>query len=683
MFDTVAMSRLTVAAPVDKMAEVLRTCTNLGCVHIESYNNFEDGVHVGQATASEEADNVSALLSKVRAAVSAFKPVNADGPVSISRIRELLDGSFGDELQKGLDLLDTQRDAEAELSVLDEQIHLLQRLAPLNMDLDLLAGSSRVEVYVSETKKASKVGSVFGDLMGKVQVASAPGIVAVACLPSEGAEVQMALGELGGKPVQIPSMSGSASEALKGLMSKRKEVEGTMYSASEEAGRWARNNGRNILAAHEYLSKEDEIHTAPTHLAVTGQAFALDAWVPSSKEGEVRTALKSLASHIEIEAFVNDHHHHHDDGHDDRHHEEPTPPVALENDAVSRPFELMVGLVGRPTYGTFDPTFFLMLTFPMIYGLILGDFGYGFIIFLLGLWLGTKPFAADPVAKNGITILKWMGVWCMIWGFLFAEGFGFVWDNTGQMGDASPLAGIYAWTYDNIHFPAFVTNTLNMDYTHIPFHRATSSLNEYVLLSVYLGVAHLMFGFILGFINVARAHGLVAAFFEKGSWMIILAAGTLHIYGFLTTDQGVFDATPYALATLVGVGCLIIGLAVFEKFGWAGGFIMGPIETFGLLANTLSYLRVMGVGVAGVKIAEVSISMGWDLMLSGGGIVSIVLGFVLFVFIQAFALALGLLSPSIHAARLHFVEWMGKFYDGSGRVFTPLGGRTLHTEGQS
>ncbi|MEG3600699.1 MAG: V-type ATPase 116kDa subunit family protein, partial [Candidatus Thermoplasmatota archaeon] len=471
-------------------------------------------------------------------------------------------------------------------------------------------------------------------------------------------------------------------EALKTLLAKRSKVEGTMYSASEDAERWARNNGRNILAIHEYLVKEDEIHTAPTQLAVSGQAFALDAWVPSSKEAEVRTALGSMASHIEIASYVNDHHGHHDDDHDD-HHDEPAPPLALENGTVSRPFELMVGLVGRPTYGTFDPTFFLMLTFPMIYGLILGDFGYGFIIFLLGVWLGTKPFAADPVVKNGITILKWMGVWCMIWGFLFAEGFGFVWDNTGQMGDASPLAGIYAWTYNNIHFPAFVTDTLNMGYTKIPFHRATSSLSEYVLLSVYLGVAHLMFGFILGFINVARAHGVVAAFFEKGSWMIILAAGTLHVYGFLTTDQGVFDPTPYALATLFGVGCLIIGLAVFEKFGWAGGLIMGPIETFGLLANTLSYLRVMGVGVAGVKIAEVSISMGWDLMWSGSGVVAVVLGFVLFVFIQAFALALGLLSPSIHAARLHFVEWMGKFYDGSGRVFTPIGGRTLHTEGQS
>ena len=684
MFDTVAMSRLTVAAPVDRMADVLRECTNLGCVHIESYTNFEDGVNVGHASDSEEANHVSALLAKVRAAISAFKPVNAEGPVPIKRVKELLEGSFADELQKGLDLLDTHRDAEAELEVLDEQIHLLRRLEPLNMELELLSGSSRVEVYVAETKKSSKAANVFGALLQKVELAAAPGVVAVACLPSEGAEVQMALGELGGKPVQIPNMGGTPAEALKSLLAKRSKVEGTMFSASEDAERWARNNGRNILAIHEYLVKEDGIHTAPTQLAVSGQAFALDAWVPSDKAGAVKAALKDYASHMEVEAFVDDHHHHdddHGDGHDDHH--EPTPPVALENGSVSRPFELLVGLVGRPAYGTFDPTFFMMLTFPVIYGLILGDFGYGLIIFLLGVYFGTKPFAADPVAKNGITILKWMGVWCMIWGFLFAEGFGFVWDDTGRMGDTSPLAGFYAWTYDNITFPDFWTDTLRMDYTHIPFHRATSSIQEYVLLSVYLGIAHLMFGYILGFINVVRAHGWLAAFFEKGSWMIILIAGTVHIYGFLTGEHAVLDLTPYAAAMLVGVGCLIIGLAIYEKFGWAGGIIMGPIETFGLLANTLSYLRVMGVGVAGVKIAQVSLDMGWDLMLSGGGVATIVLGLVLFLFIQAFALALGILSPSIHAARLHFVEWMGKFYSGTGRVFTPIGGRTLHTEGQS
>ena len=64
---------------------------------------------------------------------------------------------------------------------------------------------------------------------------------------------------------------------------------------------------------------------------------------------------------------MDDHHHHGDD--EDDHHHEPTPPVALENGNVSRPFELLVGLVGRPAYGTFDPTFFMMLTFPVIYAL--------------------------------------------------------------------------------------------------------------------------------------------------------------------------------------------------------------------------------------------------------------------------------------------------------------------------
>ena len=679
MFDTVAMSRLTVAAPVDRMADVLRTCTDLGCVHIESYTNFEDGVNVGHASDSDEANHVSALLAKVRAAISAFKPVNTDGPVPVHRVKELLEGTFGEELQKGLDLLDTHRDSEAELAVLDEQIHLLRRLEPLNMDLELLAGSNRVEVYVAETKKSSKAAGVFGALLQKVELAAAPGIVAVACLPSEGAEVQMALGELGGKPVQIPNLGGKPSEALKTLLAKRSEVEGTMFSASEDAERWARNNGRNILAIHEYLVKEDEIHTAPTQLAVSGQAFALDAWVPTDKADAVKAALKDHASHMEIEAFVDDHHHHGDD--EDDHHHEPTPPVALENGNVSRPFELLVGLVGRPAYGTFDPTFFMMLTFPVIYGLILGDFGYGLIIFLIGAYLGTKPFAADPVAKNGITILKWMGVWCIIWGLLFAEGFGFVWDESW-----SPLAPLYEITKDATYgrVPAFITDTLGMSHTYIPFHRATGALTDYVLLSVYLGVAHLAFGFILGFINVARAHGLAAAFFEKGSWMLILFGGTLHIYAFLTDDTvAATTLTSWAMVTLVGVLCLIVGLAVYEKFGWAGGIIMGPIETFGLLANTLSYLRVMGVGVAGVKIAEVSITMGFDLMVTTSNPALMVVGLLLFLFIQAFALALGILSPSIHAARLHFVEWMGKFYSGTGRVFTPIGGRTLHTEGQS
>ena len=151
-------------------------------------------------------------------------------------------------------------------------------------------------------------------------------------------------------------------------------------------------------------------------------------------------------------------------------------------------------------------------------------------------------------------------------------------------------------------------------------------------------------------------------------------------------DNEVLAGTVPAIVMIAGVVLLIIALAIFEGFGWAGGVIMGPIETFGLLANTLSYLRIMAVGVAGVKIAEIGNDMGFASMtdaISAGDYMLVPLFFLLWIGVQVFAIALGLLSPSIHAARLHFVEWMGKFYDGSGRAFAPLGGRPLHVEGRS
>ena len=164
--------------------------------------------------------------------------------------------------------------------------------------------------------------------------------------------------------------------------------------------------------------------------------------------------------------------------------------------------------------------------------------------------------------------------------------------------------------------------------------------------------------------------------------MLILFGGTLHIYAFLTDDTVVATTlTSWAMITLVGVLCLIVGLAVYEKFGWAGGIIMGRLKPLACWP-TRSPTSVMGVGVAGVKIAEVSITMGFDLMVTTSNPALMVVGLLLFLFIRPSP------SPSVsshpdHAARLHFVEWMGKFYSGTGRVSTLIGGRTLHTEGQS
>ena len=782
MFETAEMSRLTVASPVDKLEEVLRICADLGCVHIEEYGNFEDGIGVGKAILSVDSTSVSKLLTKARALQSEIAAVNPDGPKPLAEVKKLV-ASMPGLIDEALAKLDEARDAESEISNLTERVKALERVAPLGIPLDLMADYDGVELFIAETSKSSKAYSEFSDILSDIELEVAKGVVAVACRPSDSAAVQIGLSSLGAKPIQIPSGDGSADKMIVAAKEKISSLESDIVASNRSLSKWTIDNGRDLVILLEHLEREESIFTAPTLLAVSNQAFVLDGWVPSSDKAKVETALGKVASHISIEKYVDDHHHeegHHDDAQskhvpselamlsdyleaknlsvfdffknmdldesgelefpeiekamkkanipdmppinmarflaaidinrDGRinlpeldlaigairngtystaeHHDDAQPPIKFENGDFSEPFELLVDLVGRPKYGTFDPTLLMTFTFPIFYGMILGDWGYGLVLCAIAAYFGTKPFAADPLAQNGLTILRWMGIWCIIWGLIFAEGFGFVWDDTGQMGNSSPFDFIYDWTYANIHVPGTLADLLAMGGLHVPFHRATpgGGLQEYVVLSVYVGILHIFVGLFIGLYTVWNAHGVAAAFFEKGSWLLIMTGGTMQARNMVMGYNELFEFQIWTILMAVGLVSLVIGLAVYEKFGWVGGLVMGPIEIFGLLANTLSYLRIMGVGVAGVKIAEISINMGWEKIgpaMDAGDYLGLLLGIVLFILVQLFAIALGILSPSIHAIRLHFVEWMGKFYDGSGEAFSPLGGRSLHVEGKS
>ena len=86
------MSRLTLAAPVDAMQDIVRKCSDLGCVHIEDIHQFEEGIGVGRAIQSEDADIISALLLKVRAVRSAVSVHNSKGSISKSKCKETYRG---------------------------------------------------------------------------------------------------------------------------------------------------------------------------------------------------------------------------------------------------------------------------------------------------------------------------------------------------------------------------------------------------------------------------------------------------------------------------------------------------------------------------------------------------------------------------------------------------------------
>ena len=92
MFSTVQMSRLTMAGPNSNLDEVLRLCANLGNVHIKPYSGDMEGIKVG--VPHPDADEVSAMLAKVRAALSVLKCANKQGPVGAKEVSAALDLSL-------------------------------------------------------------------------------------------------------------------------------------------------------------------------------------------------------------------------------------------------------------------------------------------------------------------------------------------------------------------------------------------------------------------------------------------------------------------------------------------------------------------------------------------------------------------------------------------------------------
>ena len=138
-------------------------------------------------------------------------------------------------------------------------------------------------------------------------------------------------------------------------------------------------------------------------------------------------------------------------------------------------------------------------------------------------------------------------------------------------------------------------------------------------------------------------------------------------------------------------GCLIVILGVptrqlyglFSEMAASDWKILvvtygGTQEGRGMMPSVISYVRLFAVGIVGVKIAETGNKL-WEPMMEADAILVPVF-FIGWLSVQMFAWALGVFSPNIHAARLHFVEWMRQYYDSSGEAFEPFGFRSNFVE---
>jgi len=693
------MSRLVAAGTRDQLKTAIDVVAGLSLVHINDYSSTEEGLSMG--TPSDESEEISRRLTKMRGAAANMQAADQKQLLAAPEVRRTLSGPIDELVESALQLFEELDALRTESSQIDEEMGVLQMLAPLSLELDLMGGYSNVTAFIGTVSSLTKTRPVLAGLGDSaIHMSSDAGkssVVAVFCRNEDSQSVQEMLAAEDFQAISVPESEGLPSDRILKLEGRRSEIDGRTEELESSLSDWSESNGGMLFGGMELLERDLEIATAPVRVAVSEHAFVLDGWVRSDTESEVEAALSGVCTHISIERFTPPAHsnHHHD--------EDPSelPPIAFSPRNYSKPFEMLTDVMGRPAYGKIDPTFFMFLTYPLFFGLILGDMAYGLAVMGMA-WFIWRRFPINPVMRNVGGFLFTIGLSTVIFGYIYGEFAGFEFlphghcdiDHVIGVAQCEAAHGHYHW--EGAHAPwwvAWMTNLypnggefysiwegpLNIVLAY-PFHRVSSNLENLILITIYMGVIHVFLGLVLGFRDIYKTHGFVDALFEKGSWMTVLVGGFIFAYAFLV-DSASELLMPGAAITGVGVVMVMVLLAHYEKMGVIG-IPLGVLESLGMLPKVVSYVRLFAVGVVGVKIAATGNEMIYEGMahtlsdLGHASTFDIVLLPILFVgwlLVQLFALVLGVFSPNIHTVRLHFVEWMMQFYEGSGLPFEAFG----------
>jgi V/A-type H+-transporting ATPase subunit I len=361
------------------------------------------------------------------------------------------------------------------------------------------------------------------------------------------------------------------------------------------------------VRTHAWLEQQLALLRTTALAYATENCFVLFGWMPSA---EVATLRESLAGRFHETVVVEER--------EILEHDLETVPVTLRNPAYFQPFELLVRLLPLPRYTSLDPTPFIGIFFPIIFGMILGDIGYGLVLLLaaFGLIALAKP---KPLRQAG-KILAVSSGWTILFGALYGECFG----DLGR-----ELLGLDAACIDR-----------------------QTSLMPMLYFAIAIGSVHVGVGLVLGALTALRGRQKKEAAFRFASFLLVLCiAGVLASY-----------FAPFAL--LLRRPLMITALILAPVLLLTGG-LLAPFELLRSLGNIVSYARIMAVGLASVLLAYVANRLA-------GAAGSLWVGVAVAVLLHAFNLVLGVFAPTIHALRLHYVEFFGKFFEPGGRRYEPL-----------
>ncbi|MDL2231777.1 V-type ATP synthase subunit I [Porphyromonadaceae bacterium OttesenSCG-928-L07] len=617
-------------------------------LHVEDFvegdeSDFEIGMPI------EYGEEVSRKLVKVRsiANVLNIKPTSETVPLTESDVSKELDAKLAQ--------MDNEIDQNAEkLSALDARVKDIEssekEILPFlayDIDLKYFNGYDNLAVFSgtvssfneSRLLEITDAYQLFADSSSKFFVLFVSKKVEK--------EVQSILADMGYRETKAPNKSGNPSDIFAALEAEKSEIQAQIETLIAERAALNEKYGNFILASDEFLSILSEKAELPLRIATSEHTFIIEGWVPTADFDAFTAAVSNKTNNgvyittLEV------------DMHDEK--EIAKIPVAYENSKITSPMEAVVDLYSRPKYNEIDPSSILAISFPLVYGMILGDIGYALVLMTLA-FLVMKFMKSDAV-KQLMYVLIYCQISALFFGIIYGEFMGF------------PLAGLMS---HGVYTPGLIPGleTIVFDFGIIagepfmfPIHR-THMIMTFLIATAGFGFLHLNVGYIVGFFDVKGQHGVKHAVLEKLSW-IVLEIGVIAAIVAWYLGLG-------TVGIAVGAIIAVIGVVMLAK----GEGIKGPIEIPGLLGNILSYTRIIAVGLSSIYIASTvnDIAFGGLIWTPADGFsVMMFISILIFILGHSLNTVLSIIAPGLHALRLQYVEFFGKFYASGGKAYKPFG----------
>ena len=325
---------------------------------------------------------------------------------------------------------------------------------------------------------------------------------------------------------------------------------------------------------------------------------------------------------------------------------EDATPIKLRNNKFTKLFEPLTGMYGWPDYHEFDPTPILGPFFLLFFAICMGDCGYGLLLILIGTLIAKGKLKIEMFDGLG-PIITVLGVGTAVVGFFLGTFFGIDLYNA-------------SWVPDALKSVMIKGNVMGYDIQ--------------MVMALCIGVFHICLAMTIKAISYTLRDGFRATVSTWG-WLLLIV-GTIATLIVTMTFSLPAEVTKW---TLIAIGSIsALGIYIFNTPGrnpliniGAGLWDTYNMAT-GILGDTLSYIRLYALGLAGGMLGGAFNNLAG--MVLGDNPTWQWLPFVLIIIIgHALNLAMSALGAFVHPLRLSFVEYFkNSGYQGSGKLYQPF-----------